>query len=306
MQEQSTDRIHPTLIPVFTIAPGDHLYEKIGQGLRPQVWQVVTAVPYSDPDGTPMIGVTLDSLTGTGPELARWRSTAGVRPATPEQVADALGQCRREHFARDLYALAGLVLDKRITPAVWLGASVTINVWAGEIEGVAERLGLPLAPDGPDSLRVQWTAPGATDRGDRLSVTITGRPAKAPAPTPAPLATPAEREQEWFFTFGSGHAFDCRFVRITGTYNSARDRMLQVFGRAWCAQYDRSSFRAEGLPGLLVELPESEWPQTGDQADKDCPDAWHTSPVEPTEPCPACGDSAQPSINLNRTAQAGE
>lgn len=66
--------------------------------------------------------------------------------------------------------------------------------------------------------------------------------------------------REWLFTFGGGHRHDGRFVRITGTYDSARARMVEVFGPRWGAQYDWQGFDREGLAARLVELPESQWP----------------------------------------------
>ena len=79
------------------------------------------------------------------------------------------------------------------------------------------------------------------------------------------IANP-EPEQEWLFTFGSGQQHDGRFVRITGTHESARARMVEVFGTAWCDQYDWAKFDAYGLPATLTELPEAEWPTRASDA----------------------------------------
>lgn len=46
-----------------------------------------------------------------------------------------------------------------------------------------------------------------------------------------------EKEQEWLFTFGYGHAFPNRFVRIKGTFSSAREEMVRRFGLKWAFQY---------------------------------------------------------------------
>ena len=51
-------------------------------------------------------------------------------------------------------------------------------------------------------------------------------------------------EQEWIFTFGYGHSHPqtgaslakC-FIRIRGTYESARAEMLRRFGTRWAYQY---------------------------------------------------------------------
>ena len=54
-----------------------------------------------------------------------------------------------------------------------------------------------------------------------------------------------EREwREWIFTFGFAHTHPKtgeplrgRFVRITGTFESARVEMIRRFGQAWAFQY---------------------------------------------------------------------
>jgi hypothetical protein len=64
-----------------------------------------------------------------------------------------------------------------------------------------------------------------------------------------------EPEREWIFTFGSGHRghshgsrvghdltaegfrLDDRYVRIVGTYDSARAQMMRWFGQVWSMQY---------------------------------------------------------------------
>lgn len=46
-----------------------------------------------------------------------------------------------------------------------------------------------------------------------------------------------EPEQDWFFTFGSGHAHPDKYVRIRGTWSSARIEMFRRFNSAWCMQY---------------------------------------------------------------------
>jgi hypothetical protein len=56
-------------------------------------------------------------------------------------------------------------------------------------------------------------------------------------------AQDAEPARDWLFTFGSGHTLlgeplDRRYVRIHGTFLEARTRMLALFGRAFCSQYE--------------------------------------------------------------------
>ncbi|WP_162959136.1 hypothetical protein [Micromonospora tulbaghiae] len=102
----------------------------------------------------------------------------------------------------------------------------------------------------------------------KLWPTVKGRPEldlpADPQPDACPCVEQPEAEQEWLFTFGSGQVHDGRFVRITGTWASARSRMNLIFGHAWCDQYTWASFDAAGLPGRVTELPEAEWPAHAD------------------------------------------
>lgn len=47
----------------------------------------------------------------------------------------------------------------------------------------------------------------------------------------------AEATQDWLFTFGFGHQHPNRFVRIHGTYVSAREEMVRRYGQRWAFQY---------------------------------------------------------------------
>lgn len=41
----------------------------------------------------------------------------------------------------------------------------------------------------------------------------------------------------WYFTFGFGHAHPNGYVKIHGTFNSARDEMNRRYDNVWCMQY---------------------------------------------------------------------
>jgi hypothetical protein len=70
-------------------------------------------------------------------------------------------------------------------------------------------------------------------------------------------------EREWVFTFGSAHHHPTtgeplarRFVRIKGTWLSARKRMLALFGQKWSMQYDSAAaagVERYGLRELVAE-----------------------------------------------------
>jgi hypothetical protein len=76
----------------------------------------------------------------------------------------------------------------------------------------------------------------------------------------------AEVPQDYYFTFGSGHALDGvlllgRYVRIHGTYMGARMKMIAAFGNAWAFQYDSADATGAGVEKYgLRELP---LPQVG-------------------------------------------
>lgn len=41
----------------------------------------------------------------------------------------------------------------------------------------------------------------------------------------------------WIFTFGCGQQHAGRYVRIWGTFDEARRKMFEKFGREWSVQY---------------------------------------------------------------------
>ena len=50
---------------------------------------------------------------------------------------------------------------------------------------------------------------------------------------------PAEKECEqfWYFTFGGNHLHPHGYKKIWGTFGSARDEMVRVYGIKWSMQY---------------------------------------------------------------------
>jgi hypothetical protein len=54
-----------------------------------------------------------------------------------------------------------------------------------------------------------------------------------------------EKEQDWFFTWGYGQVFPNKFVRIYGTYMSARNKMAEAFGEKWSMQYEGTKKQEE-------------------------------------------------------------
>ena len=51
-----------------------------------------------------------------------------------------------------------------------------------------------------------------------------------------------EKTENWYFTFGSGHAHPNGYVKIHGTFNSARDQMHKMYGPKWAFQYNEKEF----------------------------------------------------------------
>lgn len=57
-----------------------------------------------------------------------------------------------------------------------------------------------------------------------------------------PISTRVEKKVEdvWLFTFGYGHEFPNRFVRVEGSYGEARLKMFKMYGDRWAFQYPLS------------------------------------------------------------------
>ena len=60
-------------------------------------------------------------------------------------------------------------------------------------------------------------------------------------------------EQNWIFTFGCGQRHAGHYVKIFGTFNSARDEMIRRYGTEWCFQYTEEEFFNNDIPSYLRE-----------------------------------------------------
>lgn len=49
---------------------------------------------------------------------------------------------------------------------------------------------------------------------------------------------------KWAFTFGVGHGLRNYYVVIEGTYDEAKDKMMELFGRKWSWQYPLEKWEA--------------------------------------------------------------
>lgn len=52
-----------------------------------------------------------------------------------------------------------------------------------------------------------------------------------------------EKEQTYICTFGSGQEHEGYYVKFFGTYSSARAKMVEAYGTAFCGQYDEYQWR---------------------------------------------------------------
>ena len=52
----------------------------------------------------------------------------------------------------------------------------------------------------------------------------------------------AESERWWVFTFGAGQKHEGHYVKFFGTYDSAREKMIQKYGLAWGFQYSEEDW----------------------------------------------------------------
>jgi len=52
-------------------------------------------------------------------------------------------------------------------------------------------------------------------------------------------------KQSWIFTFGIGHLMSKYAIKINGTFDEAREKMVEQFGRKWCSQYSVREFEGD-------------------------------------------------------------
>lgn len=52
-----------------------------------------------------------------------------------------------------------------------------------------------------------------------------------------PLINPSQIERDWYFTFGCAHFHANEYVVVHGTFEEARDQMIEWFGTHWSMQY---------------------------------------------------------------------
>ena len=62
-------------------------------------------------------------------------------------------------------------------------------------------------------------------------------------------------KQWWIFTFGSGQKHAGHYVKIQGTFNSARQRMIEEYGKAWGFHIQKKS----GLPCRMIKTDCGQW-----------------------------------------------
>ena len=53
-----------------------------------------------------------------------------------------------------------------------------------------------------------------------------------------------EEEQNWIFTFGSGQVNAGKYVKIHGTFTSARKEMYRRYEDKWSRQYSEQNWNA--------------------------------------------------------------
>lgn len=63
----------------------------------------------------------------------------------------------------------------------------------------------------------------------------------------------------WVFTFGYGQEHEGKYVKIRGTYDEAREKMIEKYGDKWAFQYSREEWedwearRPEYITETLLE-----------------------------------------------------
>lgn len=67
---------------------------------------------------------------------------------------------------------------------------------------------------------------------------------------------PAHKREEpcYIFTFGYGHEHAGYYVKVYGSYNTARRKMWEKYGDAWAFQYSYDEWQEQVLKGLATEV----------------------------------------------------
>jgi len=73
--------------------------------------------------------------------------------------------------------------------------------------------------------------------------------------------------EHWYFTFAIAHPLKDKYVKVSGSYSSAREQMVAFFDRKWAFQYNEDEFIGKKQPERwgLVEITEEEileWKRT--------------------------------------------
>jgi hypothetical protein len=108
----------------------------------------------------------------------------------------------------------------------------------------------------------KWVATDHDEHGPRSAANCPGCLTVRSASNREAWGVP-DVEQDWFFTFGSGHHYPGKpeqplglsFVRFRGTYMSARMQMIEVFGGKWAFQYESAQAAGVDEHGLTEVHP---------------------------------------------------
>jgi len=65
-----------------------------------------------------------------------------------------------------------------------------------------------------------------------------------------------EQPQDWYFTFGYGHAYPKGYVKIHGTVESSCAEMTARYGAKWCTSYTWDRFEPQIAKYGLTEVKE--------------------------------------------------
>ena len=63
-----------------------------------------------------------------------------------------------------------------------------------------------------------------------------------------------EQEQNWIFTFGFGQEHQNQYIKIFGTFDSARQKMFKRYESKWAFQYPAETKEAHLIKYGLREL----------------------------------------------------
>ncbi|MET9303225.1 hypothetical protein ABZX66_28280 [Micromonospora aurantiaca] len=182
--QQSTENTEPTVKRADALQVGDHVMRQETPFDPRRPLRVLFTHPFRDGDGVRRVALMLD--TPRGPIHERPLNCDPFELADEQDLAEAHDAARRQQLLDDLTALRHVLDAAGVRMSTYQANPLYVHLVEGEVDRLADLLTADVRPFGADGhFAVDWTAPGDTDIGDRLTVKLYGRRAPEPEPTQA-------------------------------------------------------------------------------------------------------------------------